>query len=1520
MLGGGIADKLGNRYEAKWLVSKLLAVLSGESTDLTFEGISADHAGFEFCLNRNGITEWHQTKINSPGGNWTLNALKNAGVLSAFSKRLIGSTNDTCHFISQDKTTDLRALSEESRMSSNVDEFLEVISESKAENFEKLKNIWTINDLNTWKFLRRIYVETRPESGIDEVIYYQARFLIENDVDIFPILRDFAEERINQVIATENMRNWVALNPLLEFKIWQQPRRILDKVNSAKERYLSTYIPFGLGGERLSRNEADEILHDLADPDGAKIIVCSGVAGSGKSGVIREVSETLSLDGIPNLPLRVDQHLDCPSSIALGEHVLGLNESPVFTLKSLAPKSTTVLIIDQLDAVSEVSGRDGAVKTAVFELIREAKHCEGVKILVACRAYDLENDAQFKELSQGYKTKKIHIPLLDWETEVFPLLTKLNFNPETILAHQIQLMRTPINLAIYIEIGEPEFSFKSQSDLFARLIKKKRKALLVQNYNWNLMETLEAIGIYMSETQTLTAPDTILDKYDGASDWLASENLIVINDVRINFFHESFFDFVYARAFISSDKSLLNDLLLTSEQHLFRRTQTRQILTLLRETHPTRYLDQLQQVLSSGEVRFHIKLSIAQWLQSVSDPKPEELKVLWGLFDISEIKTLKYTIFFSSSNWFSLLKSEGLVKSQLNNSNQIVKNITLRWLSNIAGEFPGEISRIVRDWWQREPKKTDELIDWFGFLRRRNPDDALLQLCEDVLDARPTNLFKDDGRDRIMMLLYSWTEHDPDKCGRMVAKIFEAWFAANPDANLISREDFKLLDGSSLSELSKKSPRAFVEGTYLAIIKTVTDVVDAGSSGAAWYSLRSRHADRVIHGFDGLFQLFEDNIGILAKVDIVFTKDILAEFDFQIHPRFCGLHLKAIESNPKAFGEQMGKLLKSPQLFKAGYSGAEWKAFADAAKALLTHNSSLVSQVEERISKDRSEILRASQAWKMIREDSQSDWPTKEGVLWQLRNSGYRQWCMLKTIGDENLSIAGSVQLAKLDQKFFGQKIEEENGARWISTSSPINSDQAALMSDEHWISAILKYDTNEDKDWRRGGADGLCSRLQEQAKVNPEKFLKLFKKLPLDANYRYFSEILRGFREADIHDQKLLGEVLLHAHEHFKDKLSEQILSIVETKQSVIYQPGIRDIVLDYAINGENPASEAFSQDTGSEDSKVMSVNDLVTRGDRLVVRSAYGGRARAWEVLGQLFWHQTKLINDGWNWLENQIPQERSVAVRLQMFEAMKALFNSDKARYEKNLRQLIVQEGLEDSKVDPIYILATRYGVNMQKYIDYNFPGLASDLIRQLLSCDNEEAALIGWWWQCCEFFRHNRSGVLIKGFEVMSEQEKVLIADIAAASFNWTEEKNFAEGVLLKCFGDESQKVQSQASKVFSNIKSEEFIDYVDLAWKFIETPAFFSNAGPLFYSLDGAGCDVMNLVISAAERLLNSVIEMKDQHSGRATGIYKIQELLAQEYTSSESFPDARKKILDLVDLMLENEIHGTDKITAANDR
>ena len=315
----------------------------------------------------------------------------------------------------------------------------------------------------------------------------------------------------------------------------------------------------------------------------------------------------------------------------LGEAIDRAHESPVVTLKGVRETSLTVLVIDQVDAVSEVSGRQRQLKPLILRMLDDAEKFGTVKVVCACRAFDLNNDDRLKALTERRSVVRVEITPLNWETQVVPLLLSRGIETSALSASEQKLLTLPLNLGLYLEVYDEGKGFSGRNDLFSRLLAKKARAIARDHSpGWNIEEPLEALAKWMSQRQTLQAIPASLRKFDAAADILASENLIVVRDGRIQFFHESFFDYLYARGFADGSQSLV-DLLLSDEQHLFRRTQVRQILESLREDNRTRYLAELNGLLHHSRIRFHIKLAVVQWLGALENPTSPELQIVLKL-------------------------------------------------------------------------------------------------------------------------------------------------------------------------------------------------------------------------------------------------------------------------------------------------------------------------------------------------------------------------------------------------------------------------------------------------------------------------------------------------------------------------------------------------------------------------------------------------------------------------------------------------------------------------------------------------------------------------------------------------------------------------------------------------------------------------------------------------------------------------------------------------------------------------
>ena len=94
---------------------------------------------------------------------------------------------------------------------------------------------------------------------------------------------------------------------------------------------------------------------------------------------------------------------------------------------------------------------------------------------------------------------------------------------------------------------------------------------------------LDRIVKTMTERQALSVAAGLLDEYEDTVSVMVSENVLDRDGQRISFFHESFFDYIFARRMISSPDFDLVSYILEQGQSLFIRSQVRQVLLHLRD-------------------------------------------------------------------------------------------------------------------------------------------------------------------------------------------------------------------------------------------------------------------------------------------------------------------------------------------------------------------------------------------------------------------------------------------------------------------------------------------------------------------------------------------------------------------------------------------------------------------------------------------------------------------------------------------------------------------------------------------------------------------------------------------------------------------------------------------------------------------------------------------------------------------------------------------------------------------------
>lgn len=199
-LPGGGADKVGNRYEAKWGVSAFLRLVKGDFDSVHIEKPGETWA--EFSTEKDGFTTWYQVKLKGATAAGTIAGIK--PVLSAFGPKLL--SKEPCQYISGDGCEQVDELASRAAISDDFQAFKDgfLKAGSRQSNFESLGNIWESKSPDeTFDRLKRLEVVTQDEKRLESHNHEVATNLLSGDAKsntkvLFQIYFDYVHQTLSR--------------------------------------------------------------------------------------------------------------------------------------------------------------------------------------------------------------------------------------------------------------------------------------------------------------------------------------------------------------------------------------------------------------------------------------------------------------------------------------------------------------------------------------------------------------------------------------------------------------------------------------------------------------------------------------------------------------------------------------------------------------------------------------------------------------------------------------------------------------------------------------------------------------------------------------------------------------------------------------------------------------------------------------------------------------------------------------------------------------------------------------------------------------------------------------------------------------------------------------------------------------------------------------------------------------------------------------------------------------------------
>ena len=1491
-LPGGPANKIGNRYESKWTLSEFLRVLGGDTESIRVESPGLEKA--EFVVTRGSLKELHQVKRSHTNGKWSLPELEANGLLLAIGKALVGS-NDRFVFVSSSDANELRDMCEAAQGAETVEEFTHHFLEAKQRKagFNRLVRIWNCLPADAFDCLKRIEICIIGERLLDDLIECKVSLLFLADSRrVIEALWSIVVDSVHRKATYESLSGELSAKGLRLRRVLN-PSSAALAVRKATDEDLAGARDRLIGNELIPRGAVDTLVSRL---DEATNGVLTGKAGAGKTACVVQLVDSLRAMDLPVLAFRLDRHLSALTTTALGSE-LNLEESPVTVLAAAAEAvgRPAVLIIDQLDAVSTMSGRMSAAIDLVGRLLRESRGTSAgvtIRTVVVCRAFDWNNDHRLRTLMPD---PKAHVDVTEFGvTEASEILVKSGFNPALFHPHQIELLRLPQNLYLFLasRFGPSRApAFGTVKGLFDRYWDEKRRSVAERFGDGSDQWTgvIKILCDEMTSTQQLSVPKERLDgvpiKYTAQ---MASEGVLTFDGRSYGFGHESFFDYCFARLFVNRPESI-KSLLIESEQHLFRRTQVRQLLAYLRDADFSRYRTELGDLLTCEAVRPHIKDLAFGFLAEVSDPTDSEWEIWdeWAASTIEAVEQgrqtsnrlseLAWRRLQVSRSWLPFIERSGILNAWLTSGSDRLVDVAISYLRLHQRDSPELVATALEPYVNRGGEwatRVQRVIEWGDHHTSRRSFELLLRIVEHgTLDPGPEPTRVNSA---VWTPLHDLARTRPDWGSELVANWLRHRLAmiraAGEDPQKPGILGFDRGEKETIRKLAEGAPTAFVDH-LLPVVLEISEFAlieaEPPKRDAIWqWHMESNHPNGEI----ACLMALAGALAKLARDGVEDMRDVVAELRgrnaYVANHLLLSLYHGAVA---RLADEAIPLLCDEPWRFECGtIDSPNWYAMRLIRDAAIHCTGENRKRLEETILNYVRPYERTRSGYKF---------------------HGYGQFALLSAIPEGLRGVKARVRFAELQRKFGEPPGEPEEGEAGF-LGSPINETQTQRMTDGQWLRAIEKYASECSPQFLRGelvgGSLELARSLERRAKEQPVRFAHLSLRFAPETNPVYLERTLAALGTTSI-DFDLKLQVVAKAFAESREECGVYIADVLGSITNRLPDRAVRML---------------HCLATDLEDSVIE------PREDRLAVGNANRGgdldtiginsiRGRAAGAMATLIRGDDEYIVRFGSTLD-QMSRDPSAAVRACVAGTIRAVAYHDPVR---GMSLFLGMDLSEDRLFETPHVLAL-----MRARLHDSFDRLRP-LVERMLRASDPSVCTAGSRLAAIASLIHESARDLADQAMNGRDSHRLGIAEVASANIADPRYRAWCEERLIVLFDDESSGVREQAASCFRGLRNEPLRAYEDLIGSFLDSLAYRCDASPLVDELvesrewlPGMTCVVCGKFLdSFADGNLGTV----DRQSWQVETIAKLVFRTYQQHRDDDQWAS---RSLDLIDrLCLETQ-------------
>lgn len=1466
---GGEADKFGNLYEGAWTIHHLLLVLAGRADAVTVEDLGDIGNGSEFTFaTPYHADEAHQVKLGYSNANgWTPRRLESEGVLQGARGHV--EQGRQFHFVSTIPAPKVATLADRARRSASLQSFVtDWLTEELRPEFSYLSRDVYRSDEVAWQILRGMWLHCQDEVGLRRMNDALAELLLDGAPPTAAALSlgDLALRNLG-----------VRLDAAaIEQRLGEYDLRRAQRVGSptVAQAVAVALASWQAGIERellqptIPRSEGTE-LTDTLRSESNQVTVVVGTAGAGKSAVLHQAVQELEAENWAVVGFRLDRLETFASTAEIGQQ-LGLGMSPVAALAGAANERPSLLVIDQLDAVSLASGRMPMRFDAVADLVREAAAFPQMRVLLACRAFDLDNDHRIRQLVSDERVARVEVrPLSD--TQVDAAVETMGLPARQLTTMQRSLLTLPLNLVLLSVIADQDdaLAFTSANGLLKAYWERKRRDCANRRQPPpRFIPVIAALANAMSARQQLTVSVSVLDEDDLATDAevLASEHVLVRDGQRYAFFHEAFFDYAFARLWVNRGQDLV-EFLLADDQELFRRAQVRQILLHIRDDDPVRFVREVEAILSHPEIRFHIKAVVLALLRSLPDPSAAEWQMVNRLTATEGAVATHLWMSMRAVPWFDRLDAEGVVVRWLASEDEAVWARTMDILTVAIKERPDRMAELITPY----AGNTPQYLNWLAWITRFAHVHESRPLFDLMLGAVRRGEY--NGREgALWMAVFGLGQHQPT----WAVELLTAWLAERPGAlDLDSRGRVGALQSRehNLIELARSGADRAPAEYCAALIPYLLRVMSLTEGDRAkqpitdrQFSFRQQNPGPMSDLGDALLHGAARALHELVERDHAAVQPMLEALAADDHDSAQWLLYEALRSAGEHYADWAAALLlEGDHRFHSGYLSDPLWTTRQLLEATTPHMS------EEHLRKLEAALMALRPTWE-----------SRDGA-------GWASFELLSGMAEARLSDAAKRRLGELRRRFSREQPAGPSGATGGFVGPPIPQGAAQRMNDDQWLGAMKKHRTDRTNYAKlTGGVHELSQVLRAEATKDPTRFAKLALRLTQDIPPPYGNAILEALGQTDVPVEPALVFDAVRHIAAFSNGESDQSLSLALHKQLDSAVPDdIIGIILDRALHSADPTEDAWSKQAAS--GQYYGGGDIYTNGINCA-------RGQAAVTLGDLIvydtdGHRTQLVAPALH----RLAEDPSVAVRSCVAHLLAA-----------SLRHATA-EALD--AYDPLLatndrLLATHQAVQLAIYIGMGRPTVIEPVVERMLASEDASVRQQGGLLAAYAGLEFGLPDLLRAARESDDPATREGAAGLCARSLPHTSDVPAATAALIQFVADEDEDVRKAAAQVAAALRNRELRSFSDVLRALIASESFTEALAQLLITLQAAPDRIDDMVIDCTRRYIDVYGQQAGDISTSAAGeAGEIAQLTLRAYAQSPA-GDMRRQVLDLIDGLL----------------